>query len=65
MKRRRSLLSVAIEREDWEAAAVVLLLGLVEATRDIPAEALEEMIAELSEEQTRHVRSRKPRRAHH
>jgi len=65
MKRRRSLLSVAIEREDWEAAAVVLLLGLVEATRDIPPEALEEMIAELSEKQPRHVRSRKPRRAHH
>lgn len=63
MKRRQSLLSAAIEREDWDAAAVVLLLGLVEAASKLPRETLEEMIAELSEKQPRHVRSRKPRRA--
>lgn len=49
MKRRRSLLAVAIEREDWDAAAVVLLLGVVEAAHRIPPETLEEMIALLSE----------------
>ena len=64
MKRRtRSLLSVAIEREDWDAAAVVLLLGVVEAARLVPAETLEEMIALLSEKHPHRARKR-PRRSH-
>ena len=63
MKRRKSLLAVAIEREDWDAAAVVLLLGMVETMRKVPPEALEEMIATLAEEHP-HKARRRPRRSH-
>ena len=49
MRRARPLLEVAIEREDWEAAALCLLLGAVKVARAIPPETLEEMIEMLSE----------------
>jgi hypothetical protein len=63
MKRRKTLLAAAIEREDWDAAAVVLLLGVVEAAHAIPSGSLEEMIAELAERHPRRLRARRPRRA--
>lgn len=49
MKARRSLLSVAIERADWEAAALCLLLGVAQAARKLPPETLDEMIELLAE----------------
>jgi hypothetical protein len=49
MKRPRPLLEVAIQQENWEAAALCLLLGAVRAVRRIPPETLEEMIELLSE----------------
>jgi hypothetical protein len=66
MKRRRSLLSLAIECENWEAASVLLLYGAIEVTKRIPRETLEEMISVLEAEEARPHRppARKPRRAH-
>jgi hypothetical protein len=49
MKRPRPLLEVAIQEENWEAAALCLLLGFVRAAHKIPPETLEEMIELLSE----------------
>lgn len=49
MTARRSLLSVAIEREDWEAAALCLLLGVTKAAHKLPPETLEQMIELLAE----------------
>jgi hypothetical protein len=60
MKRARPLLEVAIEREDWEAAALCLLLGAVKVARAIPPETLEEMIEMLSETPRRRA-ERSPR----
>jgi hypothetical protein len=48
MRGRVSLLQAAIEREDWETAALCLALGVVRAARKLPPEALEEMIEQLS-----------------
>lgn len=64
MKRRKTLLAAAIEREDWDAAAVVLLLGVVEAAPKLPSESLEEMINILAEKHPHRAHARKPRRAH-
>jgi hypothetical protein len=50
MNRARSLLETAIEREDWETAALCLLLGVTRAARKLPPEAIEEMIALLADE---------------
>ena len=65
MKARRSILQAAIEREDWETAALCLALGVVRAARKLPPEALEEMIGQLSIEDERqhpHRRRRRDRR---
>ena len=61
VKARRSLLSVAIERQDWEAAALCLLLGVARAARKLPPETLEEMIALLSEAPPHRRRERRTR----
>ncbi len=58
MKRTRPLLEVAIQQENWEAAALCLLLGAVRAARKIPPETLEEMIELLSEAPRRRIRKR-------
>jgi hypothetical protein len=58
MKRARPLLEVAIQQENWEAAALCLLLGAVRAARKIPPETLEEMIELLSEAPRRRTRKR-------
>ena len=44
----RSLLEIAIEREDWEAAALCLVLGIVEAVRKLPEGGIEEVLALLA-----------------
>jgi hypothetical protein len=49
MKPRRSELAAAIEREDWDAVALRLLLGVTTAARRLPPETLEQMIELLSE----------------
>lgn len=58
MKRTRPLLEAAIQQENWEAAALCLLLGAVRAFHKIPPETLEEMI-ELLSEAPRHRTTRK------
>ena len=63
MKRTRPLLEVAIQQENWEAAALCLLLGAVRAARKIPPETLEEMIELLSEAPRRRTRKRSRGRA--
>lgn len=60
MKARRSLLSVAIERQDWELAALCLLLGVARAARALPPQTLEEMI-ELLAAPPHRTRERRPR----
>ena len=63
--KRRSLLAIAIEREDWELAALVLLVGVSRAARLLPAETLEAMIELLSEaEDPAHRRRERPRGGH-
>lgn len=61
MKARRSLLSVAIEREDWEAAALCLLLGAARVARLLPPQTLEEMIELLAEMTPHRARERRRR----
>ena len=57
------MLEVAIEREDWEATALCLLLGVTKAARKLPPETLEEMIALLADERPHEKRERR-RRGH-
>jgi hypothetical protein len=45
---KKSLLAVAIEREDWEVAALCLLIGAVEAVNKLPRETLEALLDELA-----------------
>ena len=61
MKTSRSLLSVAIEREDWELAALCLLVGVARAARKLPPETLEEMIELLAEAPPHRRRERRSR----
>jgi len=58
---KRSLLYVAIEREDWELAALCLMWGVVEAAQKYPREALDALLDELEIEPP-HRRSRPRRR---
>jgi hypothetical protein len=46
-KESRPLLDIAIEREDWELAALCLMWGVVEAARKYPQEALDALLDEL------------------
>ncbi len=64
MRRDESILRAAIEREDWETAALCLALGVVRAARKLPPETLEEMIGQLTDglEETRPHRTRRGRR---
>ncbi|MGH2628259.1 MAG: hypothetical protein ACRDHY_16595 [Anaerolineales bacterium] len=61
----RSLLARAIEREDWETAALCMLLGAVEAANKLPRETLDALLDELdliAPEPHRRSRGRKWRR---
>ena len=62
MSPHQSALRVAIEREDWEAAALCLALGVVRAARKLPPGAIEEMIGQLGLDDERPHRDRRPRR---
>jgi hypothetical protein len=44
----KSLLAVAIEREEWEVAALCLLIGAVEAANKLPRETLEALLDEVA-----------------
>ena len=58
----QSLLDRAIEREDWELAALCLMLGVVEAAKNLPRETLDALLDELALEDARPHRVRRPRR---
>jgi hypothetical protein len=63
----RSLLEVAIERGEWEAAAMCLVAGIIEATRSLPPESIEELLSLLAlddEPPGSHRRRRERRRRH-
>ena len=55
----KSLLAQAIEREDWEVAALCLMLGVVEAAEKLPRETLDALLDELE------IDHRPPGRASH
>jgi hypothetical protein len=60
---RKSLLALAIEREDWETAALCLLLGVAEAARKMPHETLDALIEEFDFEiEPRRHQSRRGRK---
>jgi hypothetical protein len=44
---KKSLLEQAIEREDWEVAALCLMLGVVEAANKLPQKTLDALLDEL------------------
>jgi hypothetical protein len=62
----QSLLDRAIEREDWELAALCLMLGVVEAAEKLPRETLDALLDELALEENPPGRAshriRRPRR---
>ena len=58
----KSLLAQAIEREDWEVAALCLLLGAVEAANKLPRETLDALLDELDLDLEAHRGSRRRRR---
>jgi hypothetical protein len=61
----KSLLARAIEREDWELAALCLLIGVVEAAEKLPRETLDALLDELEVDDMPHrARSRKRRGPH-
>ncbi len=54
-------LTAAIERQQWELAALCLLLGTAQVVRSLPPEAGEALIQVLAEENGRR-RATRPRR---
>ena len=58
----RRLLAIAIEREQWELAALCLLVGVTEAARALPPEAVEALIDVLAAEPDPSPRRRGRRR---
>jgi hypothetical protein len=58
----KSVLAQAIEREDWEMAALCLLLGAVEAANKLPRETLDALLDELDFDLDAHRGSRRRRR---
>jgi hypothetical protein len=49
----KSLLAVAIERQNWELAALCLLYGMAKAIETLPAETVEALLALLEKEDAR------------
>lgn len=56
------VLALAIERRQWELAAVCLALGVTRAARALPPQALEELIEILSVEARPRAHNRPRRR---
>jgi hypothetical protein len=44
-------LAAAIRRKEWERAALLLLIGLLEAARDVPPGTIDDVLAMLSREE--------------
>jgi len=65
MKQPQSVLAAAIERQDWEAAAVCLLLGVARKARTLPPGAIDEVIEALAAIDERPARRRKTRGRRH
>jgi len=61
---RKSLLAMAIEREDWETAALCLALGVLKAAEDLPQETLDALLDELEfvDEHPHRIRRQRKRR---
>ena len=47
----KSLLAVAIDREEWELAALCLMIGVIEAAEKLPQETLDALLDELELEE--------------
>jgi hypothetical protein len=59
----RSLLAVAIERENWELAALCLIAGFLEVLQELPPDAAESLLEIMAtEDEPRRHRSRERRR---
>ncbi len=58
-----SALAVAIERRDWELAALCLLVGITRAAEALPPEAIDALIEALSGEEEPRRTGRRPRRS--
>ena len=63
----KSLLAMAIEREDWELAALCLALGVLKAAEDLPRETLDALLDELEfvDEHPYRIRRQRRRRGPH
>ena len=63
----KSLLAMAIEREEWEVAALCLMLGVLKAAEDLPQETLDALLDELEfvDEHPHHIRRQRKRRDPH
>jgi hypothetical protein len=62
MSRQPRLLEVAIERREWELAALCLLNGLARAAEKLPPEAIEELLDLLAAIDEPHPAKRRRRR---
>jgi hypothetical protein len=58
----KSLLAIAIEREDWEVAALCLALGVLKAAEELPQETLDALLDELDFEDQGPYRIRRQRK---
>ncbi len=59
--KRESALAAAIERKDWETAALLLFLGVTRAARTLPPDAIDQIVEALSETPRRRGRTRRTR----
>jgi hypothetical protein len=59
--KRDSLLATAIERQDWEIAALLLFLGVTRAARKLPPDSIEQIVEALSETSLERQRTRRTR----
>ncbi|HEV8574853.1 MAG TPA: hypothetical protein VGR43_09110 [Dehalococcoidia bacterium] len=48
---KKSLLALAIEREDWELTALCLMVGVLEAAEKLPRETLDALLDEIELEE--------------
>ncbi|MEO8457192.1 MAG: hypothetical protein ABI559_05210 [Chloroflexota bacterium] len=62
MKRQKSAFELAIEREDWDAAAVFLVYTTYQMMQIFPPEAIEELVELLADEPPSRVKKRLARR---
>ena len=60
----KSLFAMAIEREEWEVAALCLMLGVLKAAENTPRETLDALLDELEfvDEHPHRIRRQRKRR---